>query len=127
MRSLLKLLLVVILLGTAMQQGWLQAGTRFVASIFGAHAALTPDGGLDGMVVARGVGQAALGAGEVAYGAGGLTLGAMVQVIGALPDPWFTLSLMIIGTIALVLLVTLIRAAYRTSLWLSGRLRDVWV
>lgn len=113
MRSLLKLLVTLILLGTAAQQGWLQAGTRFVADLFGSHPGLVP--------YSLGV------TGAVAEGVGRFTWIGLSATIRNLPDPWFTLAILTAGVMATILLVTFLRTAIRTTLRVSGWLKDVWV
>ena|SRR5690349_1617245 len=103
MRSLLRLLIAVIVPGAAIQQGWLQAGTRLLGTALGIPGG--PGGEVDGMGVLRG-------------------LAGFVQ---GLPDPWYTLVLMTGGAAVAVFLVSLIRTAVRTTTRLSGWLRDVSV
>ena len=105
MRSLIRLLIVVLLLGTAVQQGWLQSGTRFVTALLGGPAGQDPGGEVDGLALARG----------------------LAGSIGSLPDPWYTLALMIGGVVGIVFLVSLLRGVVRTMTRLSGWVRDVSV
>ncbi|MDO9708474.1 hypothetical protein [Paracraurococcus lichenis] len=113
MRSLLKLLVTLIVLGTAVQQGWLQAGTRFVAGLFGANPALVGEGGMDGLAIVQGLGP--------------LMWMSLSGTLRNLPDPWYTLAVMTAGIVAVVLVVGILRTAFRATIRVTGWLRDVWV
>jgi hypothetical protein len=106
MRSLFRLLVTVLLLGTAMQQGWLQAATGFaIEHLGGPAAAQDPLPPLDGMALAKRLGDA----------------------VAALPDPWYSLALMIGGIIALVFVASVLGGLIRATLRLTGWLRDAFV
>jgi hypothetical protein len=105
MKTLVRLLLAVVVLGTAVQQGWLQAGTRFLAEQLGGAAAAEQPGPLTGMAM----------------------LSRLAGMVGSLPDPWYSLALMVGGIIVLVFAVSLIGGVIRATLRLSGWLRDAFV
>jgi hypothetical protein len=105
MKTLVRLLLAVVVLGTAVQQGWLQAGTRFAAETLGRPAAAEQLAQLNGMAL----------------------LSRLVGVISNLPNPWYSLALMIGGIMILVLAVSLIGSLIRATLRFSGWLRDAFV
>ncbi len=105
MRSLLRLLVTILLLGAAIQQGWLQAGTRFVVETLGGPAAQDPIPRLD-----------ALG-----------LLGRVAGAVSTLPDPWYTLALMVAGIIALVFAASVVSGMVRATTRLSGWVRDAFV
>ncbi|MFC7473831.1 hypothetical protein ACFQS7_05665 [Dankookia sp. GCM10030260] len=105
MKALVRLLLCVLLLGTAVQQGWLHAGTRLVVETLGGPAALEPQATLDGMLLLR----------------------RLTGAIGILPDPWYSLAMMVLGSIALVLAVSVIGGCRRIATRFSGWLRDASV
>jgi hypothetical protein len=109
MRSLLKLLIVTHLLGTAVQQGWLQAGARQAAVLLGGPPGLDPAVGVDALVTLRAI------------------LGGLAGRVASLPDPWHGLALAVGGMLALLLLASAVRVAVRTTIRLSGWLRDTWV
>ena len=76
MRSLLRLLVTVLILGTAVQQGWLQAAIGFVTERLGGPAAAQdPLPQVDGLALLRRLGD----------------------MVAGLPDPWYSLALMIGG------------------------------
>jgi hypothetical protein len=107
MRSFVRLLVTVILLGAAIQQGWPQAGARLVGLLFGAHPALAPEAGVAGLVDG--------------------TIGSLAGTIRSLPDPWFTLAVMIAGVIGVILLVSVVRTAVNGMIRFNGWLRDLSV
>ncbi|MCB4821454.1 hypothetical protein [Roseicella aerolata] len=53
MASLVRILLVIALLGAAIQQGWLLAGSRFVSSVLGLPV-MDPGMPMDGVALLRG-------------------------------------------------------------------------
>ena len=106
MRSLLRLLIAVIVLGSAVQQGWLQAATGFVVeSLGGPAAAADPVARLDLALLLRRL------------------AGAVVN----LPDPWYSLAFMIGAIIGLVFAATIIGGVVRGATRLTGWLRDALV
>jgi hypothetical protein len=106
MRSLLRLLVTVLLLGTAMQQGWLQAAIGFVTEHLGGPAAtMEPLPRID---------------------VTGL-FGRLGDAVATLPDPWYSLALMICGIIALIFAASVINGLVRATLRLTGWLRDAFV
>ena len=106
MRSLVRLLVTLLLLGTAMQQGWLQAAIGFVTEQLGGPvSAADPLPRVDAMGLLRRLGEAVAG----------------------LPDPWYSLALMIGGLIALVFAASVVTGLVRAALRVSGWLRDAFV
>jgi hypothetical protein len=106
MRSLLRLLVTVLLLGTAMQQGWLQVAIGFVTEHLGGPVAtMEPLPQVDVMALFRRLGDA----------------------VATLPDPWYSLALMVCGIIALILAASVINGLVRATLRVTGWLRDAFV
>lgn len=88
MRSLVRLLVLVVL-GTALQQGWLQAALGFITERLGGPGATAqPLPQVDLVGLFRRLGQVAAG----------------------LPDPWYSLALLIGGIVGLVLAAAVINA-----------------
>ena len=80
MRSLLRLLVTVILLGAAMQQGWLQAAIGLV----GLNVSAVPSPRMEPLPRVAGLVDG--------------TIGSLAGTIRRrLPDPWYSLALMIAG------------------------------
>jgi hypothetical protein len=106
MRSLFRLFVTVLLLGTTMQLGWLQAAIGFVTEHLGGPGAVTdPLPRVDATGLLRRLGEAVAG----------------------LPDPWYSLALMIGGIVALILAAAVINGLVRAKLRLTGWLRDASV
>jgi len=106
MRSLIRLLVTVVLLGTALQQGWLQAAIGFVTGHLGGPAAATeplPRIDVTGL------------------------FGRLGDAVATLPDPWYSLALMTGGIIAVVLAASVINGLVRATLRVTGWLRDASV
>jgi hypothetical protein len=102
MRSLIRLLVTVILVGTALQQGWLQAAIGFFIGHLGGPAASTeplPRIDVTGL------------------------FGRLGDAVATLPDPWYSLALMT----AVVLAASVINGLVRATLRLTGWLRDASV
>ena len=93
MRSLFRLLVTVLLLGTAMQLGWLQAAIGFVTDISAVPAPYDPLPPVDATGLLRRLGEAVAG----------------------LPDPWYSLALMIGGIVALILAASVINGLVRAT------------
>jgi hypothetical protein len=105
MPSLLRLLVTLLLLGAAMQQGWLQAAIGFVTEQLGGPAAATdPLPQVDAMGLLRRLSEAVAG----------------------LPEPWHSVALMTGGMIALILAVSVVTGLGRATLRLAGWLRDAF-
>lgn len=104
MRSLLRLLIAFLLLGTAIQQGWLQAGTRFVTAALGGPGTSADVGHLDVMLPVR----------------------SLLAAVGTLPDPWYSLVVTTCGIIVLVFLGSVISRLVCAASRLAGWVRDVW-
>src|SRR6476619_7533106 len=95
MTALAKLLFLVLVLGTAMQRGWLQAGTGYVVAALGGPVVLEPQAPLEGVVLLR----------------------RLARTAGDLPDPWYSLMMMALGGIALVLAIAITRGLVRMATW----------
>lgn len=106
MRSLLRILIAVLLLGSAVQQGSLQAAIGFVVERLGGPvAAADAEARLDILALLRRVADA----------------------VATLPDPWHSLALMIGGIIGLTFAATIAGGLVRVTRRLSGWLRDAFV
>lgn len=106
MRALLRLLLTLGVLGTALHYGWLQAAIGFASEQLGGPAgSLDPLPPVDAIVLLQRLGRVVIG----------------------LPDPWYSLALMAGGIVALILAAGLISGLVRIGLRLSGWLRDAFV
>lgn len=102
MRALPRLLITALLLGTAMQQGWLPGAIGFVVERLGGPAASAgPLPSVDAAGLVRRLGAAVAG----------------------LPDPWYSLALMTAGIVGLVLAAPVVSGLARAAARLTGWLR----